>query len=885
VKYNFRALTPQSVKRQLRCASLRFDISQQAEHIVSVKCSLAHMSLPHPHWQLEVEFKWREGSSPVLELANHGNRLNACERIFDYCDPGPQPDPISMDNRVLSRKVPWSPKDFYEHVHVPDPHSSLADEPLKNPDLTCQLYPFQARAVRWLLSREKAQQGMNGQISQLLPAQSLPISFKRCEDDSGIITYRSRLLLQVFSKIENIPEQFNGGILCEEMGLGKTVELISLISLHKFLEEATKVVDEFSGNEVTTCKATLIITPPAILEQWMQELERHAPSLKVMHYKGIKQVAEDQAERTLKKLVKQDVVLTTYNVLSAEMHHAVGQPERSRRREQQYIIQKSPLVMLKFWRVCLDEAQMVESGVSNAAIVARLIPRVSAWAVTGTPVRKDIKDLHGLLVFLRLFPFSDADVWQRMTTGPASNPEYLQQLFGQIAMRHSKNAVRDDFSIPPQRRLVITVPFTAIEESNYNQLHLEMCEECDLNSEGEPTNPYWNPDSSDTTRKMAAWLTRLRQTCLHAEIGAQNRRALGRGHGPLRTVDEVLEVLIEQNETALHVEDRASILSMVMQGHLLSFGAETQQALELYLGGLRRASESVEAYRRQVLDQQMKLELAGGPGLKTEPDSMLEEDFENDTDERRVRLRQYQQRLRSALEVQHVCAFFTGTAYFQTKDKLADGTEQSNEFRELEEKEVECYDLAKAVRKQLLKDTTKKTRDLLVRLAAHRKRSIVNVPSVDSGLAMGGIESRKVVDGIETLCDILNEQVTKINGWRTKFSDLLLQKLVDEDEGVELTGEEYESSTKQQDEQYVYHEALRAAIADRHCLITGQINFLVDGEMKYALKLAKDGAPREPDSEEPINRGPAPELFQQILEERTLFLERKSIMSDISATR
>jgi len=280
----------------------------------------------------------------------------------------------------------------------------------------------------------------------------------------------------------------------------------------------------------------------------------------------------------------------------------------------------------------------------------------------------------------------------------------------------------------------------------------------------------------------------------------------------------------------------------------------------------------------------MQLELGGGAALKTEPDSMLEEDLDNDTDERKIRLRQYQQRLRSALEVQHVCAFFAGTAYFQVKDKLSDGNEESAEFQELEKKEVECYDLAKVVRRELLKDTSKKTRVLLDRLAAQRKSSFVSVPMVASSFAMGGIESRKVVDRIDSLCDILNEQITVIDGWRTKFSDLLLQKLVDEDEGVELTGEEYESSTKQQDEQYVYHEALRAAIADRHCLITGQINSLVDGEMKYALKLAKDGAPREPDSEEPINRGPAPELFQQILEERTLFLERKSIFSDVHAT-
>jgi len=37
-------------------------------------------------------------------------------------------------------------------------------------------------------------------------------------------------------------------------------------------------------------------------------------------------------------------------------------------------------------RVCLDDAQMVESGVGKAATVAKMIPRINAWAITGTPV-------------------------------------------------------------------------------------------------------------------------------------------------------------------------------------------------------------------------------------------------------------------------------------------------------------------------------------------------------------------------------------------------------------------------------------------------------------------------------------------------------------------
>jgi len=49
------------------------------------------------------------------------------------------------------------------------------------------------------------------------------------------------------------------------------------------------------------------------------------------------------------------------------------------------------LVSLSWWRVCIDEAQMVENWTSNAAKLARMVPRVNAWAITGTPVKDDIQ--------------------------------------------------------------------------------------------------------------------------------------------------------------------------------------------------------------------------------------------------------------------------------------------------------------------------------------------------------------------------------------------------------------------------------------------------------------------------------------------------------------
>ncbi len=61
-------------------------------------------------------------------------------------------------------------------------------------------------------------------------------------------------------------------------------------------------------------------------------------------------------------------------------------------------------------------------------------------------------------------------------------------------------------------------------------------------------------------------------------------------------------------------------------------------------------------------------------------------------------------RLRSALEIQHKAVFFCANSYFSIKsdDKLT--VPDSDEFKQLEKMETESYDLAKAIRKEILQE-------------------------------------------------------------------------------------------------------------------------------------------------------------------------------------
>jgi E3 ubiquitin-protein ligase SHPRH len=477
----------------------------------------------------------------------------------------------------------WSPQDFYQSVHTPSKEDK-SSQTLQTHELESKLFPFQKRAVQWLLRREGVEWSSTNKWVQYISAANSPdppVSFIKGTDARGRPCFISHLFGIVTLDVTPFDirnQRLHGGILAEEMGLGKTLEIISLVTLHKRTPQPPTVFDVFVGDIVRPTPATLIISPPSILQQWLSEINRHAPHLKVIHYEGIKAHSQMLPNELVDILASADIVVSTYSILAAEIHYTQLNPEKSLRRKSKYPRPKSPLMQLSWWRVCIDEAQMIESGVSNAAIVARMIPRINAWAVTGTPVRKDVNDLLGLLIFLRCEPFaSTKHVWSALISGHKYN---FRKLFGQLALRHSKRSVREELRLPAQRRYVITMPFTPIEEQHYQELFNQMCEESGVDVEGAPLTDNWNLESvSDVMRK---WLIRLRQTALHPEIGGKNRRALGNKEGPLRTVNQVLETMVENTDQSIRTDQRTMLVSKLRRGQLFENSPRVKEALSIW---------------------------------------------------------------------------------------------------------------------------------------------------------------------------------------------------------------------------------------------------------------------------------------------------------------
>ncbi|KAF9886202.1 hypothetical protein FE257_011925 [Aspergillus nanangensis] len=802
---------------------------------------------------LETVLLWRDS----LDILDYNQLTTGQAQVFsEYILPEQEDPSFGRNRRRQGRGAGWSPHDFYENVHVPEdtPENSVE---VKCNLIECQLFPFQRRAVRWLLQREGMDLLQNGQV---IPAQKvvpdiLPTSFQKFLDADGRVCFVSPLFMVVTTDLSNWYDAGNylkGGILAEEMGLGKTVEMISLMCLNRRELAPEETFASGHPDSLRPSGATLIITPPAILEQWEQEIRLHAPSLSVFHYTGIQRHQMLSDQELVELIADYDVVLTTYNVLAREVHYSGDAPKRNLRHGKRFEPRKTPLVKISWWRVCLDEAQMIESGVSNAAKVARLIPRRNAWAVTGTPLRKDITDLLGLLLFLHYDPFCGF-IWNVLCS---SFRPILAKVVHTIALRHSKDRVRNELHLPLQKRVVITVPFTAVEEQRYAQLYEQMCEDCGLDLSGAPLADDWNPGDAVVIEKMRGWLVRLRQTCLHPT--GNNTRGFGTGGGPLRSVAEVLEVMIDQNDSVIHGEERTLLLSQLRRGQLLENAMHRQEALDLWAASLKRATAIVKECRHRLQTERRK---AGANITHFDQDNGsfdVASDNEGEESDKNTRIGASRQRLRSALEVEHICVFFTGNAYYQIKTDPKLTEPDSEEFSATEKREVEAYETAKMIRKELLADISRKAGRYMKTIKEKTEsKEFVDIVKMEPHLYNKGLESRRVLDKLENFCEAMNQHAVQYDKWRQIMVELLSQSLIDQEEESELEGDEYEKSTKHQDKMYVYMESLRAMFADRHDSLTGQKNVLIAHEVKSGIIQAQKG------------EGPSPELFLEVMNTRS----------------
>ena len=152
-------------------------------------------------------------------------------------------------------------------------------------------------------------------------------------------------------KLEN--QSIHGGIIADEMGCGKTLMTIGLITCH-FVPK------------------TLIVVPQALIQQWYVAIFKatgHKPLLYYGH----------RIKSAVKHLSNAPIVITTYGVISHR--NATTQ---------------SPMFSTTWDRVIYDEAHHMRNSNTNRFVAGHALRSNIKWLITGTPLQNEMKDLYNL---------------------------------------------------------------------------------------------------------------------------------------------------------------------------------------------------------------------------------------------------------------------------------------------------------------------------------------------------------------------------------------------------------------------------------------------------------------------------------------------------------
>ena len=141
-----------------------------------------------------------------------------------------------------------------------------------------------------------------------------------------------------------------GAILADDMGLGKTVQAIAML------------VSEREEHGVDAYGPTLVVCPMSVARQWVAEVERFAPGLRVHLHHGSDRLANEELVRRVGEV---DVVVTSYDIATRDV---------------------DALAEVKWDRLLLDEAQDVKNPATKRARALRTLSARRRVAMTGTPI-------------------------------------------------------------------------------------------------------------------------------------------------------------------------------------------------------------------------------------------------------------------------------------------------------------------------------------------------------------------------------------------------------------------------------------------------------------------------------------------------------------------
>ncbi|KAL8781782.1 MAG: hypothetical protein Q9203_000119 [Teloschistes exilis] len=177
--------------------------------------------------------------------------------------------------------------------------------------------------------------------------------------------------------------QWKGGLLGDEMGMGKTIQAVSLI------------MSDYPAKD-----PTLVVVPPVALMQWQSEINQYTDGkLKVLVYHNTNPKVKNMK---MKELREYDVIMISYSGLES----IYRKESKGWKRDDGIIKENSKIHAINYHRLILDEAHNIKTRTTGVARACFALKADYKWCLSGTPVQNRIGEFFSLLRFLEIRPFA-----------------------------------------------------------------------------------------------------------------------------------------------------------------------------------------------------------------------------------------------------------------------------------------------------------------------------------------------------------------------------------------------------------------------------------------------------------------------------------------------
>jgi SNF2-related domain/SNF2 Helicase protein/Helicase conserved C-terminal domain len=362
-----------------------------------------------------------------------------------------------------------------------------------------------------------------------------------------------------------------GGILADDMGMGKSCQTLSLL-VHE------KEADKRTG-------PTLLVSPMSVVGNWQKEAERFTPGLAVHVHHGSDRLSGAELRDALSNA---DLVITTYAIAARDRDELTG---------------------IGWQRVVCDEAQNIKNAGTRQARAVRSLPAASRIALTGTPVENRLGELWSIMEFTSPGLLGPAEKFRTSFAVPVERhgdeeaADRLKRLTSPFILRRVKTDRSIISDLPDKIEMKVWCNLTPEQASLYQATVADMLARIESAEQ-------------DIERRglVLATMAKLKQVCNHpAHLLGDGSRLPGRS-GKLARLEEICDEIVAAGDKALCFTQYAEF-GRVLQPYLAArLGCPV---LYLHGGTAKKArDEMVASFQSLTEPAVFLLSLkAGGTGL------------------------------------------------------------------------------------------------------------------------------------------------------------------------------------------------------------------------------------------------------------------------------